>query len=259
MRVFYFLAMILLLPSAVYAAGFDCEKASGFVEKTICSDEQLSKLDDALTQAFKKTMASAKNAHDVKKQQIVWLTTTRNNCQDATCLTQVYKARLVALEGIETTKETSQNSGGGEIVLDRCHMDTCDWFKIEKIEVVQESKKGKLVKVSTKGTEEEYSEAFVNKHGYPKLPSKKAKWDDASEWYLLCSNTLPAVITYDGEQKTYVATIPFDQNDDAAGAMEGAGNLYAHVCNGGKKPHFATLPDSGWSLSLEKPTDIFEH
>lgn len=33
-----------------YAASFDCNKASNFIEKAICNDRQLSKLDEMLSE-----------------------------------------------------------------------------------------------------------------------------------------------------------------------------------------------------------------
>ena len=45
MKNLIFAASILLFASWTHAAGFDCNKASTLVEKAICSDSELSKID----------------------------------------------------------------------------------------------------------------------------------------------------------------------------------------------------------------------
>jgi uncharacterized protein len=49
------------MPSA-QAASFDCAKASSFVEKAICSDKQLSSMDDQLARLYKAARATGGNA-----------------------------------------------------------------------------------------------------------------------------------------------------------------------------------------------------
>jgi len=48
---------LVLIPSA-RAASFDCAKASTFVEKAICTDKQLSSLDDQPAGLFKAARAT---------------------------------------------------------------------------------------------------------------------------------------------------------------------------------------------------------
>ena len=43
------LASLFLLPLTGYATSFDCTKASTLVEKAICSEKELSELDDLLS------------------------------------------------------------------------------------------------------------------------------------------------------------------------------------------------------------------
>jgi uncharacterized protein len=49
---------LLLVSPSVFAASFDCDKASTFIEKAICNNEEISKLDDELAVNFK----NAKNS-----------------------------------------------------------------------------------------------------------------------------------------------------------------------------------------------------
>lgn len=82
-----------------FSASFDCRKASTWVERTVCSDAQLSKLDDELAQHYQDEMEDAKdNSVDYTTQkrqdQNLWLIFQRNTCPDKTCLIQEYKERL---------------------------------------------------------------------------------------------------------------------------------------------------------------------
>ena len=51
-------AFVLLLPTTVEPASFDCSKASNQTETLICSSEQLSQLDDELSDAYQHAKAT---------------------------------------------------------------------------------------------------------------------------------------------------------------------------------------------------------
>lgn len=74
----------------------DCSKASTSVEKSICNEPYLGKLDGALVDNFK-LMKSAKIGDgalaDLNATQILWLE-MRNSCTDSQCLVEAYKARI---------------------------------------------------------------------------------------------------------------------------------------------------------------------
>ncbi len=84
----------LSLSSGTQAASFDCAKASTLVEKSICSDPQLSELDSQLMQVYKKALATSQDVTGLKSDQRAWLIGVRNKCADATCLSRTYTARL---------------------------------------------------------------------------------------------------------------------------------------------------------------------
>jgi uncharacterized protein YecT (DUF1311 family) len=86
------------------AASFDCSKASGYVEKTICSEVELSGLDDQLWQAYKDALAKVSNQAAFKTAQRRWLTDVRNNCQDSDCLRRAYADRIMSLNGAASTR-----------------------------------------------------------------------------------------------------------------------------------------------------------
>jgi len=50
--------LLALLPGAVRAASFDCAKAAAKVEKAICADQDLSRLDERMAAAYKKQLGA---------------------------------------------------------------------------------------------------------------------------------------------------------------------------------------------------------
>jgi uncharacterized protein YecT (DUF1311 family) len=89
-------SMLFLLTTA-QAASFDCEKAASEVEKLICGDDELSRLDESLNKAY----LQALKRNDIKKQTIErqrqWLKNERNACQNAECLRKAYETRIKEL------------------------------------------------------------------------------------------------------------------------------------------------------------------
>jgi uncharacterized protein len=58
MKIVYVFFAFLVLNHAAFAASFDCNKASTSVEKQICGDTLLSRLDDALAENYQNMVAS---------------------------------------------------------------------------------------------------------------------------------------------------------------------------------------------------------
>jgi uncharacterized protein len=88
---------LMLIALNAGAVSFDCSKASTSVEKTICSDPLLGKLDDALAQNYKYMMARDIGGDGAKKDlrdtQKAWIA-TRNKCSTKACLVDTYKQRV---------------------------------------------------------------------------------------------------------------------------------------------------------------------
>lgn len=88
------------LALSAQAASFDCGKASTHIEKLICSDPDLSKLDEKLGEDYQGALGKA----DEEQKQLLlteqrhWLKHTRNVCQDITCLKLAYWSRQAELE-----------------------------------------------------------------------------------------------------------------------------------------------------------------
>jgi len=88
---------LLFFAVSSHAISFDCAKASTLVEKAICSDTELARLDDQLELAYKQALAAKSDGVELKSQQRAWLKNVRNQCQDVACINQAYTKRLAAL------------------------------------------------------------------------------------------------------------------------------------------------------------------
>ncbi len=80
----------------VHAASFDCAKASTTVEKAICSNAELSALDDRLSAAYKAALTDTLDPASVKTSQREWVK-ARNACKTVSCLQEAYRGRIAAL------------------------------------------------------------------------------------------------------------------------------------------------------------------
>jgi len=92
-------AVLLLFANTACAASFDCSKAGTKVEKMICADPELSKLDEELDRKYQtalqgpwETSSRYKSEHD-----FTWLK-KRNRCPDSKCLKYVYHQFLTYLD-----------------------------------------------------------------------------------------------------------------------------------------------------------------
>lgn len=81
---------LLIAATQSLAAGFDCAKAATAVEKRICANPELSKLDDQLAKAYKPEGEAADFERAIQRR---WLK-ERNKCADDACLQAAYAERL---------------------------------------------------------------------------------------------------------------------------------------------------------------------
>lgn len=82
--------------STSYAASFVCYTVASGVEKMICSDHKLSRLDDYLSQNYKIAMGPdmpEEEKSKIRKSQIDWLN-KRNTCTDAQCIERMYSKQM---------------------------------------------------------------------------------------------------------------------------------------------------------------------
>lgn len=101
------IGIISILPICnLFAASFDCTKAENSIEKTICSDKNLSELDDKMSVQFKNTKGIAHNPQLLIQEQRKWIA-ERNKCADATCLSKSYAFRLAQLNSAKREKNAN--------------------------------------------------------------------------------------------------------------------------------------------------------
>jgi uncharacterized protein len=91
--------LVLMLSITAHAASFDCAKAGTKIEKLICADAELSKLDEELNAAYKAVVQDKTKADVVKRVQRQWMK-ERNGCADAACVKGAYEARLQSLASV---------------------------------------------------------------------------------------------------------------------------------------------------------------
>ncbi len=91
------LMIIFLIPSGILAASFDCSKVTSEVEKLICGNDELSKLDESLNNSYLQALEWKDVKDKIIKSQRQWLKNVRNVCKDAECLKSAYETRIKEL------------------------------------------------------------------------------------------------------------------------------------------------------------------
>lgn len=94
----------LMLSFAAQAASFDCTKSTNKVEKLICSNSELAKLDEDMAKVYEEVRKKTPDEALLKRQQREWLK-WRNRCQDIACLNERYRQRIVALNQANVFKD----------------------------------------------------------------------------------------------------------------------------------------------------------
>ena len=118
-------AAICLVAGSASAASFDCEKATTKVEKMICADPELSKLDDELGRVYSENLKKYPDyVANFQAQQRAWLK-ERNKCETKECLRSIYQKRIAQL----TPKEDTQSSDSGN--KEQCLKPKIDWSNYE--------------------------------------------------------------------------------------------------------------------------------
>ncbi len=138
-------SLILCITSISHATSVDCSKTITIVEKAICSDKQLSELDNLLMQSYEKALANSSDSDALKSKQSAWFINIRDKCQDSTCLIDAYKDRLTAIRSISESGTPSSQSLPGLILtikaIERTIIDN-DFKKFQPVEVTGKIKFG---------------------------------------------------------------------------------------------------------------------
>ena len=90
------LAGVLLFADEGHAASFDCSKATGRTEQTICGDAGLSALDSQLAEALRSALALSNKPDVVSSEQAAWLA-SRESAANAGAMGALYRRRIAAL------------------------------------------------------------------------------------------------------------------------------------------------------------------
>jgi len=83
-----------LSATTVYAASYDCKLAKTKIEKFVCADAVLSKLDENLDKVYKARMKASVTPGVDRAAQRNWQKVTRERCPDRNCLLSVYRNRI---------------------------------------------------------------------------------------------------------------------------------------------------------------------
>jgi uncharacterized protein len=102
--------LIAALPAQ--AASFDCTKAATSIDKLICNDRELLKLDDKLDSAYKASLKNSPHTIAIRQSQRKWMR-VRNDCTDTACVKLTYESRLK-----ELTEDTQRADFGEYIPFD---------------------------------------------------------------------------------------------------------------------------------------------
>jgi uncharacterized protein len=81
------------------AASFDCTKTVSKIEKMICEDTELSKLDEEMLTVYQKTYHYTADPAELRLKQKQWIK-YRDTCKEVRCVTKAYHSRLTVLQTI---------------------------------------------------------------------------------------------------------------------------------------------------------------
>jgi|GEM_PF-1964391 len=162
----------------IHAASFDCGKAASEVEKLICSDDELSKLDDSLSKAYLQALKRADIKEQTIRSQRQWLKNERNTCQNAECIRKAYETRIKELglpdEGAQTkTGQQHESTTDTDEDITRSLTMTCNYcdyetFQDESVSLAQTTEnqgKPAAVKKFKRGSSQRETETFIVRPG----------------------------------------------------------------------------------------------
>jgi uncharacterized protein len=98
-----------------HGAGFDCSRAASAIERQICADPDLSRLDADLAAAYKEAATTASDRGALGYDQRQWLR-ERNRCREAACLKTAYRNRIGELRAWNTADPAPRDLYGNYVV-----------------------------------------------------------------------------------------------------------------------------------------------
>ena len=76
---------------------FDCNAGTSIQEQIICNDNEISQLDNQMSQAYLQLKLNTKDINELRRQQHAWIKYSRNTCLNKYCLIKTYKIRIAEL------------------------------------------------------------------------------------------------------------------------------------------------------------------
>ena len=95
--------LFLMMGVGAQAASFDCGKAQTKVEKMVCTDTELSTLDEEVAKLYSEVFKKFPDEAMLKRRQREWLK-ARNHCGNVSCLQQYYRGRIAELNEVNAFK-----------------------------------------------------------------------------------------------------------------------------------------------------------
>ena len=89
------------IPTFGAAASFNCAKASTANEIAICSDDELSTLDETLAAVYKQARSSVSDAKRLKGEQVNWIKSLGTCDGNVDCLISAYRNRILVLDYLD--------------------------------------------------------------------------------------------------------------------------------------------------------------
>lgn len=80
------------------AASFNCSRAESQVERMICGNPILSRLDDELAVVYREALSKVDDPADLRVIQRSWVNNTRDRCRDSQCVESAYRIKLLDLK-----------------------------------------------------------------------------------------------------------------------------------------------------------------
>lgn len=115
-RIFILIFLLMSHHLVALAASFDCMKSQSVMEKLICSDQQLSKLDEELNFSYQRALAKINNKIFFKDWQRQWLTSFNvTGCENSSCLMDVFSERLEILNSLAPANSALSSWNGNYI------------------------------------------------------------------------------------------------------------------------------------------------
>ena len=113
MRYLLLIAPLSLAVQPVTAASFDCSKAHLPIEKLICSDAHLSKIDDDLAAAYEQAIAKTGSKSTITQWQWEWSRYSAvASCKNAQCLETAISSRIALLQNVALRSEATSKWNG---------------------------------------------------------------------------------------------------------------------------------------------------